>query len=69
MKITLKGGSFSMLMYRLIKCDMYSTVLASSMSTLLKLELFGKGTLIEKIPPLDQPVGKPVVHFIFCVDD
>lgn len=48
---------------------MYSTVLASSMSTLRKLELFGKGTLIEKIPPLDQPVGKPVVHFIFCVDD
>lgn len=47
----------------------YSTVLASCLSAPHKLELFGKGTLIEKIPSLDWPVGKTVVLSYFLFDD
>lgn len=37
---------------------------ASAVPTWHKLESREEGTSVEKIPPLDWPVGEPMVHFL-----
>ena len=44
-------------------------MLGSFMSTLCKIESFTKIDSIEKIPPIDWPVDKSMMHFLLIIDE